>query len=169
MQRKHYIIVAVILVIVSFACMFTGFVMGNTTVTDCPECTDCPEVVEAGECPACPDCPECEECEQTVVEKEVEVTRVVTITEEVMVIVTATPQIPVVQFKGPGMFLVGTDIEEGTYKIEGECYWERLECLEGTFSCIISNGNVEGQGYVTILEKDIAFNTTRSCNFTKIE
>jgi hypothetical protein len=99
----------------------------------------------------------------------VEVTRIVEVTKLVEAIVTATPQIPVVQFKGPSMFLVGKDIEAGTYKIEGECYWERLSCLDGSFNCITANANISGQSYVTITADDKAFNTTGNCTFIKTE
>ncbi len=122
--------------------------------------------------------------------KEVEVTRIVDVTREVVVTVpaekvvvtvvvetffeaiidvTPTPGVPVSQFSSPGMFLVGKDIEAGTYQIQGECYWARLSCLEGELNCILANANISGQSYVTIRGEDKAFETSGSCSFTKTE
>ena len=178
MTRKHYIIVVIVVIIVAFSCMVTGYSMGDGESSDCPkseDCPNCPECPEMGEsedcpnCPECPGCPECPECETVTEEIEIEVTRIVKVEVEVEKIVTATPQIPLVQFNSPGMLLVGTDVEPGTYKIEGDCYWERLSCLDGSFDCIIANAKIEGQSYVEILISDKAFNTNRSCSFTKTE
>jgi len=163
MQRKYLIIGAVILVVTAFVCTLTGFSWGREPA-DCPDCPDCPEIAVAGDCPECPDCPEIDAAVQ-----EVEVTRIVEVEKqvEVEVIVTATPLVPVVQFTGPGMWLVGTDIEAGAYKVEGSCYWERLSCLDGSFSCITANANVDGQSYIEILASDKALNVSRACTFTK--
>lgn len=68
-------------------------------------------------------------------------------------------------FPGSGTFLVGEDIEPGTYATDGGsgmCYWARLSGLSGEFDDIITNGIPDGQGYVTIAATDVAFETT-SC------
>ena len=50
---------------------------------------------------------------------------------------------------GPGTYLVGTDIEPGIYRTEGEVtYFERLSGLSGEFGDIIAN--IEGP---VIIEK----------------
>lgn len=57
-----------------------------------------------------------------------------------------------------GMWLVGTDIQPGTYRTPGpadsvlpNCYWERLRDASGEFSAIIANGNATGPVSVTVL------------------
>lgn len=63
-----------------------------------------------------------------------------------------------------GTFRVGVDIQPGGYVVSvgddwamGDTgYWERLSCLTGDFSCIISNEIVQGPGYVTVLPTDVA-------------
>lgn len=68
---------------------------------------------------------------------------------------------------GSGVFLVGEDIQPGTYSTEGSsCYWARLSGVSGDFDDIISNGNLDGPGYVTIAESDSAFETTRCGEWT---
>ncbi|MCH8564613.1 hypothetical protein LTH96_02505 [Nesterenkonia sp. LB17] len=64
---------------------------------------------------------------------------------------------------GSGTFLVGEEIQPGTYRTEstsGFCYWARLSGLSGEFDDIITNGLPEGQGFVTIAETDVAFETS---------
>lgn len=65
---------------------------------------------------------------------------------------------------GSGTFLVGDEIEPGTYRTSGGnlCYWERLSGLSGEFHHIITNGLPEGTSYVTIAPTDVAF-STQSC------
>lgn len=78
--------------------------------------------------------------------------------DEVEATATASPEAPVVQPIGSGIFIVGTDIEPGVYKLEGDiCLWERLSCLDGSFSCVIEQGGLQEQGYVEVLETDLAF------------
>lgn len=50
-----------------------------------------------------------------------------------------------------GTFVVGEDIEPGTYKTSwpdssgiGSCYWARRRDTSGDFKAIITNGNTEG-------------------------
>jgi hypothetical protein len=59
----------------------------------------------------------------------------------------------------PGIYLVGRDIQPGTYRGEGSCYWERLRDVTGDFNAIIANDNTEGQYYVKVKEGDFALNT----------
>ena len=44
-------------------------------------------------------------------------------------------------FGGDGMYLVGVDIEPGTYTSAGDGYWERLKSAVGGVDGIIANGN----------------------------
>lgn len=185
LRIKHWIIIAALLALGAFGCMFSGFLLssasGEQVVTDCPVCPpeiECPTSEPVAGCPPCEPETVTEQVEVTrivEVEKPVEVTRVVKITtqpETKEVVVTATPLIPVVEFMGPGIFLVGVDIEPGTYRFElldEHYYWERLSCLDGTFSCIITNDGGEGPGYVTIYPTDKAFNTTWRTHFVRIE
>src|SRR6478609_2000522 len=65
---------------------------------------------------------------------------------------------------GDGTFLVGDDIEPGTYKTAGPgrlgmCYWERAKDSSGDFESIITNETLTGQGVVTIKKTDKVFKT----------
>lgn len=66
---------------------------------------------------------------------------------------------------GNETFLVGKDIQPGTYRSEGNsfCYWERASNPTGNFDSIIANENVKGTGTVQILPNDGVFKT-RGCN-----
>ncbi|MFE3110601.1 hypothetical protein [Kitasatospora indigofera] len=68
-------------------------------------------------------------------------------------------------FAGSGTYLVGDDIQPGTYKTAGpgslgHCYWERDKDSSGGFDSIIANDNLTGQGVVTIKSSDKVFKTT---------
>lgn len=73
------------------------------------------------------------------------------------------PAVPA-QLPDNGTLRVGTDIQPGGYVVSlgddafmGDTgYWERLSCLTGDFSCIISNEIVQGPGYLTVLPTDVA-------------
>lgn len=71
-----------------------------------------------------------------------------------------------------GMYLVGTEINPGIYKVENTGtfggYWERLSGLTGSFDEIIANENIYTTGYVEILSTDVAINLT-DCRLTAIE
>lgn len=64
-----------------------------------------------------------------------------------------------------GTYLVGYDIQPGTYKgqagsdVGGSCYWERLRSVAGDFDSIIANDNATGQFYVQVLASDFALKT----------
>ncbi len=69
-----------------------------------------------------------------------------------------------------GMYLVGSDIQPGTYSSTGTsgCYWERLDALTGEFSTILANDNPRGQAYVEILPTDVAFSTDDCGTWSRI-
>lgn len=60
---------------------------------------------------------------------------------------------------GNGTFLVGTDIQPGTYRSDGGslCYWARLSGLSGGLGDIISNSISPGQQFVEVRASDAAF------------
>ncbi|WDM17278.1 hypothetical protein J3S85_14715 [Streptomyces lavenduligriseus] len=76
--------------------------------------------------------------------------------------VTVTPKPakdpgPAASVAGDGMYLVGEDMNAGTYKTAGpadsaipNCYWARLKDASGEFDAIITNGNAQGQTRVTV-------------------
>lgn len=68
------------------------------------------------------------------------------------------------EIPGDGVFLVGKDIQPGTYRSEGKdnvlCYWARLSDTTGEPGDIIASGNAEGQAIVKIAPSDQAFQTS---------
>lgn len=71
---------------------------------------------------------------------------------------------------GSGLFLVGEDIEPGTYRGDGSggtCYWARLSGTSGEFDDIITNGLPQGPTVVTIAESDVAFETTGCADWVR--
>jgi len=73
------------------------------------------------------------------------------------------------EFPGEGTFLVGADVQPGTYRGGGSgCYWARLSGTSGGFNDIITNGNVEGPTVVTIAASDKAFETSGCGTWKKI-
>jgi hypothetical protein len=73
-------------------------------------------------------------------------------------------------FAGDGTFVVGTDIQPGTYKEDATpgCYWARLSGLDGQLDNIITNDNADGPVVVAIAPSDKAFNDSGCGTFTKI-
>ncbi|WP_413755137.1 hypothetical protein [Streptomyces sp. MMBL 11-3] len=73
---------------------------------------------------------------------------------------------------GDGTFLVGKDIEAGTYRSEGKkaygCYWARLSDTTGEAGAIIANGNAQGPAIVKVAAGDKAFQTTDCKPWKKI-
>ncbi|MGX9888653.1 hypothetical protein [Streptomyces sp. NPDC002276] len=74
------------------------------------------------------------------------------------------------EIPGDGTYVVGEDIEPGTYRTDGpqgglvpNCYWARLSSTSGDLRDIIANGNTKGRTTVTIASTDKAF-TTSGCN-----
>jgi len=68
-----------------------------------------------------------------------------------------------------GTYLVGRDIQPGTYKGQAEgtsCYWARLNSVTGDLNSIITNNIAEGQFYVQVASSDFAL-TTR-CSLERV-
>jgi hypothetical protein len=82
--------------------------------------------------------------------------------------VTATTN-PTVGIPGDGTWLVGKDIQPGTYRASGHwhCYWARLRGLSGQFGDIISNGN-GANPVVTVEASDVAFQTQLCGEWTRV-
>jgi hypothetical protein len=65
-----------------------------------------------------------------------------------------------------GMYLVGRDIQAGTYKGQAlngaktPCIWERRSNVAGAWDGVIANYHEPGQFYVQIAESDFSFSTT---------
>ena len=65
----------------------------------------------------------------------------------------------------PGTYLVGIDIQPGTYRgqagteITDSCYWARLRDVSGELEAIIANDNAIGQFYVQVQPSDFALTT----------
>jgi hypothetical protein len=83
---------------------------------------------------------------------------------------SATPSGPATSFTD-GTFLVGADIEAGTYKTTGEssdldlgCYWERASDDSGSMDAIITNNYAQGPGRVTVNSGEV-FKTTGDCEW----
>jgi hypothetical protein len=72
----------------------------------------------------------------------------------------------------PGTYLVGIDIQAGTYQGQAgqdfseSCYWARLDSLSGGFESIIANDNAVGQFYIQVAASDAALNTR--CELTRV-
>ena len=66
---------------------------------------------------------------------------------------------------GDGTYLVGVDIQPGTYvsNSPGYCSWYWLSSLSGGNNIIDSNNTASGKEYVTIAPTDVAFKTL-SCS-----
>ncbi len=64
---------------------------------------------------------------------------------------------------GDGIYLVGKDINPGTYRNGGTsgCYWKRSSGTSGDFGEILANGNESGPAVVTIESSDVAFTSKR--------
>jgi hypothetical protein len=76
----------------------------------------------------------------------------------------APPAAPADTIDGSGTYVVGDDIQPGTYKTAGPgslgmCYWERDKDSSGDFGAIIANDNLTGQGVVTVKKTDKVFKT----------
>lgn len=71
---------------------------------------------------------------------------------------------------GDGYYLVGEDIQPGTWRSSGTefCYWARLSGTSGETRDIITNGLDQSSVVVTIAASDVAFETKRCGTWTKI-
>lgn len=71
-----------------------------------------------------------------------------------------------------GMYLIGRDIQAGTYKgqagndVSESCYWERLSDVAGELDSIIANDNAVGQYYVQVDASDFALST--ACELERV-
>jgi len=72
---------------------------------------------------------------------------------------------------GAGAYIVGTDIEPGTYRNSGgrNCYWERLRAFNGGINAIIANGGTSNPSIVTIATTDAGFQSDSCETWTKLE
>ncbi|MGW4717686.1 hypothetical protein [Nocardia sp. NPDC004260] len=72
-----------------------------------------------------------------------------------------------------GTYLVGADIQPGTWRTTGtsgslECFWSRLSALTGELDAIIANGSSDGPQVVTIKPGDKAFSVQGCSTWTLI-
>jgi hypothetical protein len=70
---------------------------------------------------------------------------------------------------GNGTWIVGQDIQPGTYRTReasGNCYWERLSGLSGNFGDIIANDGISYPTVVTIAPTDKAFESSGCATWT---
>ncbi|HEY5596944.1 MAG TPA: PKD domain-containing protein [Candidatus Bipolaricaulota bacterium] len=80
----------------------------------------------------------------------------------------AEPQFPYTF--GSGLYLVGEDIEPGTYRTRSpgnECFWERLKGVDGTQDAIIAREYNDGPAVVQIKGRDGAFRSQGCARWTK--
>lgn len=71
---------------------------------------------------------------------------------------------------GDGMYIVGTDIQPGTYRntTSSGCYYARLSGFSNTDSDIIANNLTDASAIVTISASDKGFESTRCGTWTKL-
>ena len=77
-------------------------------------------------------------------------------------------------FDGSGTYIVGVDIEAGTYRSEagqrGLCYWARLSGLSGELSDVIANeAAARGTVIVEISASDYAFKTSDCAPWRRVD
>jgi hypothetical protein len=70
---------------------------------------------------------------------------------------------------GDGVFIVGTDIQPGTYHNDGEasCFWQRLSGFAGDPKESIATGYPEGAATVTITKTDKGFKSKNCGTWSK--
>ncbi|MER6122735.1 hypothetical protein ABT173_08580 [Streptomyces sp. NPDC001795] len=65
---------------------------------------------------------------------------------------------------GDGSYVVGKDVQPGTYRTtgntDGMCYWERAKDASGDTDSLIANDNVTGTSYVTVKATDKLFKSS---------
>jgi len=82
----------------------------------------------------------------------------------------ATPPKPSVPSFGNGDFVVGTDIQPGTYRTRtgsSGCYYSRLSGFGGSIGDIISNENTDAPAIVTIAASDKGFKSVNCSTWTQ--
>jgi hypothetical protein len=69
-----------------------------------------------------------------------------------------------------GMYIVGVDIEPGTYKSSGNqgCYYAKLSDFTGSLSSILANNNTDTPAIVTISASDKGFQSKNCGTWTRI-
>ena len=69
---------------------------------------------------------------------------------------------------GDGNYIVGTDIQPGTYRSTGQsgCYWARLKGFGHTTGDVLANDNTDNPAVVTIAATDQGFEASRCGNWT---
>jgi hypothetical protein len=72
---------------------------------------------------------------------------------------TAAPTTTTLPGFEDGTLLVGSEVAPGRWTSGGNCYWERLSGVGGTFEEIITNDNPAGQAIVDIAPTDAAFSS----------
>ncbi|WP_438307014.1 hypothetical protein ACSHXN_46970 (plasmid) [Streptomyces sp. HUAS TT11] len=82
------------------------------------------------------------------------------------------PKGPATTIAGDGEYLVGTDMQAGTYRTAGPdnsvlCYWERAKDSTGDFNSIIANNNLQGSGRATVRKGEV-FKTTGCQKWAKV-
>jgi hypothetical protein len=72
---------------------------------------------------------------------------------------------------GAGAYIVGTDMQPGTYRSSGgnNCYYERLRDFTGGMHSIIANGNTNNPTIVTIAPTDAGFQSHNCGTWTRLE
>lgn len=67
-----------------------------------------------------------------------------------------------------GTYIVGTDIQPGTYKSSGQssCYWERMADFSSGTDSTLANDNTDSPAIVTILASDKGFKSSRCGTWT---
>lgn len=94
---------------------------------------------------------------------------------------TAQAQAPPETPAGPattmtnGVYQVGIDVQAGQYKTAGppadaivpNCYWSRNKDDSGEFDSVISNGNVQGPGSVTVNDGEFV-ELSGDCTWTRV-
>lgn len=78
---------------------------------------------------------------------------------------------PAAKITRDGIYLVGDDIEPGTWRTSGGtfCSWQRLSDLRGEMDSVIAIDVGEGPRVVTILASDRAFKTDGCGSWSRIE
>lgn len=99
----------------------------------------------------------------------------VTVTKTTTVAPKAKPKPKAVTIPGDGTFVVGDEVQPGTYKTSGpadsafpNCYWARLKSTTGDFDDIIANDNPKGQTTITISSSDGAFESSGCEEWKKV-
>lgn len=73
-----------------------------------------------------------------------------------------------------GVYLVGSDIQPGTYTTPGsqsggKCYWERMRDLDNGARSIAGNDFFSGRGVVSVKSGDVAVKFAHGCTWAKKE